>query len=108
MVKESGCECSADVVPYAEDGTGNGSHRIGCEVGNCQGGSESGVLHADFDADSHTLGMRKAEQSSGEPSDGKSEQVVEHNDDDDKHSADKETVGIVGNDYANNYCYHQG
>ena len=47
---------TAQVVPYAEDGSGDGGHRIGGEMERGQRGGQAGILHAHFDGYGTALG----------------------------------------------------
>ena len=52
---EPGHQCSTDIMPYTEDSTRNGSHRIGCKMKSGQGTGKTRILHTNLNTDCYTL-----------------------------------------------------
>ena len=63
-------------MPDAEDSAGDSGKGISGEMHYGKGGGEAAVLHTDFDADGHTLGLRQSEETAKKEADGETEQVV--------------------------------
>ena len=63
-LKQFSHQSTADVVPNAEDGSGDGGKRECCEVHVCKGRSQAAVLHADLDAEGNAFRLLQAQQAS--------------------------------------------
>ena len=105
--KVIGSQGTGDVVPYAEDGTGDSSGSTEVQYGKGRG--KTGVLHADFNGDSLGLGDVHVKGLSDKETDAVAQQIMEH---DHKHNQEprfQDALGAYGHDTADNqYDSHNG
>ena len=65
-----------------------------------QRGSQTGVLHADFDAERHALRALQTQQATDQIADTESEEVMKHHHQHDKQTCGHKPLGVMRNDNA--------